>query len=222
MFSKSLFRLARPIARPAICQARLQAWKVPVLPIAAPMTRSFSGNYMINTKTLCDLIGSRYYPHNEEIDMIDSTLVKCFDENDKMLGEMTLREAFLASQSAKKDIVLRNARISPPVVKIMNYKKELLKRLFKKLGKDMKDKDLKTKSIRMATTISFHDLEVKKRQAKQFLSTHQILKFYMKVNIYDPENVQKGKMMLLNIAEDLKEDCKMVVSPIKDEEEASA
>lgn len=35
----------------------------------------------------------------------------------------------------------------------------------------------------------------------------------MKVNIYDPENVQKGRIMLLNIAEDLKEDCKIVVSP---------
>lgn len=43
--------------------------------------------------------------------------------------------------------------------------------------------------------------------------THEIIKFYMKVNVYDPENVQKGKMMLLNIAEDLKTDAKMTVSP---------
>jgi hypothetical protein len=43
--------------------------------------------------------------------------------------------------------------------------------------------------------------------------THQIIKFYMKVNVYDPENVQKGKTMLLNIAEDLKEDAKMTISP---------
>lgn len=39
----------------------------------------------------------------------------------------------------------------------------------------------------------------------------------MKVNIYDPENVQKGRMMLLNIAEDLKADAKVTVSPQKDE-----
>jgi hypothetical protein len=45
----------------------------------------------------------------------------------------------------------------------MNYKKELLKRLFKKLGKEMEDKDLKSKTIKLATTISFHDLENKKR-----------------------------------------------------------
>ena len=39
----------------------------------------------------------------------------------------------------------------------------------------------------------------------------------MKVNVYDPENVQKGTMMLLNIAEDLKGDAKMTVSPQQQE-----
>ena len=65
----------------------------------------------------------------------------------------------------------------------------------------------------MQTTASYHDIENKKRQAVGFLKTHQILKFYMKVNVYDAENIQKGCMMLLNIAEDLKADCKMTVSP---------
>jgi len=43
----------------------------------------------------------------------------------------------------------------------MNYKKELLKRLFKKLGKDVAQKDQKAKAIRLTTTISVHDLENK-------------------------------------------------------------
>ena len=159
------------------------------------------------------MIGSRYYQHNDEIEMNEDKMVKCFDENDTLLGEMTLREAQMAADSAKKDLVLRNQKISPPVVKVMNYKKELLKRLFKKLGKEMEDKDLKSKTIRLATTISYHDMENKKRQAKQFFKTFQILRFYMKVNVYDPENVQKGRMMLLNLAEDLKDDCKITVSP---------
>jgi translation initiation factor IF-3 len=59
----------------------------------------------------------------------------------------------------------------------MNYKKELLKRLFKKLGKEMEDKDLKSKTIRLTTTISYHDMENRKRQAKQFFKSYQILKF---------------------------------------------
>ena len=43
----------------------------------------------------------------------------------------------------------------------------------------------------------------------------------MKVNVYDPENVQKGTMMLLNIAEDLKGDAKMTVSPQQQEQKIS-
>ena len=38
----------------------------------------------------------------------------------------------------------------------------------------------------------------------------------MKVNQYDPDNIQKGRMMLLNLAEDLKEYAKVKVSPVKD------
>lgn len=40
--------------------------------------------------------------------MNDDKVVKCFDENDSILGEMTLREAKMAAQGAEKDIVLRN------------------------------------------------------------------------------------------------------------------
>lgn len=112
---------------------------------------------------LCDLIGNRYYPSNEEIELENNRFVKVFDENDTLLGEMTLLEARDAANAAEKDVVLRNIKTDPPVVKILNYKKELLKRLFKKLGKEREEGETKTKSIRLATTISFHDLENKRK-----------------------------------------------------------
>ena len=62
---------------------------------------------------------------------------------------MKFGEAFTLALSLKKDIVLRNHRVDPPVAKIMNYKLELLKKLFKKLGKDVGKKDEKSKSIRL-------------------------------------------------------------------------
>lgn len=66
-----------------------------------------------------------------------------------------------------------------------------------------------------------HDLENKKRKAVEYLKTVQNLKFYMKVNIYDEENVQKGRLMLMNIAEDLKEYAKIKVSPMQEAEGGS-
>ena len=67
----------------------------------------------------------------------------------------------------------------------------------------------------MTTTISLHDLDNKKKKAIEYLKNYSGLKFYMKVNIYDEENVQKGRLMLMNIAEDLKEYAKVKVSPME-------
>lgn len=72
----------------------------------------------------------------------------------------------------------------------------------------------KVKTIRLSTTISVHDLENKKKKAiADFKKENLILKFFMKVNVYDKENISKGKLMLLNLAEDLKEYARMKVSP---------
>ena len=126
---------------------------------------------------------------------------------------MKFGEAYTQALGLKKDIVLRNAKTEPPICKIMNYKLELLKKLFKKLGKDLGKKDEKSKSLRLSTTITVHDLENKNRKSIEFLKQFSTLKIFMKVNIYDPENIQKGRLMLMNIAEDLKEYSKVKVSP---------
>ncbi len=121
----------------------------------------------------------------------------------------------ISASVAKKDLVLRNAKVDPPVAKIMHYKMELLKRLFKKLGAQVKEKEAKSKTIRLSTTISMHDLENKKKKAIEYLKQNSAVKFYMKVNVYDDENVQKGKLILTNIAEDLKEYAKVRVAPMQ-------
>ena len=154
---------AQKIIRSGIVHQPIRHFNFDVSNIAGAFAGTSSKNRKINTKTLCDIIGSRYYQHNEEITLKEDKIVRCFDENDTLLGDMSLREANQAAEGAKKDLVLRNAKIDPPVVKIMNYKKELLKRLFKKLGKENDEKDLKSKTIRLSTTISFHDLETRKR-----------------------------------------------------------
>lgn len=102
---------------------------------------------------------------------------------------MTFSEALGLSVSLGKDLVLRNKALNPPVLKIMNYKIELVKRVFKKLGRDIKGADKKPKTIQMTSDISMHDLEFRKRRALDFLKSTNTLKFFMRVNVYDPENI---------------------------------
>lgn len=58
-----------------------------------------------------------------------------------------------------------------------------------------------------------HDLETRKRRAIDFLKQTSVVRFFMRVNVYDPENIQKGRLILLNVAEDLKEFAKIKVHP---------
>ena len=95
----------------------------------------------------------------------------------------------------------------------MDYKVELIKRVFKKLGKEVKGSDKKPKTIQMSSDISMHDLEFRKRRAIEFFKQTNIVKFFMKVNVYDPENIKKGRLILLNVAEDLKQYAKIKVHP---------
>lgn len=166
----------------------------------------------ISTKLLCDVSGTRYYESNEEIDFHGSQQVQVYDENNVNIGSMTFSEGYNLAASLGKDIVLRNAKTDPPVCKIMDYKVELIKRVFKKLGRDIKG-DSKPKTIQMSSDINIHDLEFRKRRAIDFLKQSSKLKLFMRVNIYDPENIQKGRLILLNFAEDLKEYASIKVHP---------
>jgi len=58
-----------------------------------------------------------------------------------------------------------------------------------------------------------NDLQNKKRKAIEFLKKNSKVKFYMKVNVFVEENIEKGKQMLMSIAEDLKEYAKITKSP---------
>ena len=72
----------------------------------------------------------------------------------------------------------------------MNYKLQLIKRLFKKLGKEQGEGDSgKSSILRLTTNIAMHDLENKKRKAIDELKNHSTMRFFMKVNIYDDENI---------------------------------
>lgn len=124
--------------------------------------------------------------------MDDHRVVRVYDEQDQLIADMSFEEAFSQAKAMKKDVVLRNARTEPPVVKITNYRKDLMRKLFTKLGENKakpQQKEQKVKAVHLTTTITVHDLENKKRKATEFLKQYTTLKFFMKVNVYDEANI---------------------------------
>ena len=44
-------------------------------------------------KTLCEITGTKYYQHNEEIEYDPLKVVRVYDENDVEIGDMKFGEA---------------------------------------------------------------------------------------------------------------------------------
>jgi hypothetical protein len=43
---------------------------------------------------LCDITGTKYYEHNDEINYTADKIVRVFDENEVLIGNMKYGEAF--------------------------------------------------------------------------------------------------------------------------------
>jgi hypothetical protein len=48
---------------------------------------------MLDVQTLCDITGTKYYIHNNEIMLYDEATVRVYDENDQLIGDMKFGEA---------------------------------------------------------------------------------------------------------------------------------
>ena len=103
------------------------------------------GQQMINVKQLCEMTGTKYYEHNDEIMMADHREVQVYDENDVHIGIMTLVQAKQQAKLVGKDLVVRNLKRDPPITRITDYRKELMKKWFKTLSKEFKSAQSKKK-----------------------------------------------------------------------------
>lgn len=178
----------------------------------------------ISAKLLCELIGSRYYPTNEEIELDPYSVVTVYDENDKLLGHKNLIDIQNYANEMKKDVVLRNNNVQPPVVKVMKYKIQLLKRLIKKLSKNSRpnksiaeEKERSTKFVLLSLNINNNDLQHKITKCKDYLSNFTNLRVAIKLESDDKNESFRATNLLKNIAKDLNEFGSVKVQPQLDQ-----
>ena len=161
---------------------------------------------LITNELLCNLIGSKNYQINEEIKLDPYTIVKCFNENDQFLGEKQLKDVFEEAKEINKDVVLRNDKLTPPIVKVMRYKIELMKRLLKKLSKnkDFKLTEAKTdKFISIPYNIDENDLITKVNKCTDLLKHFSHLQIGVFCDLKDKDQVFKANNILNHITDEL-------------------
>jgi translation initiation factor IF-3 len=130
------------------------------------------------------------------------------------LGVYQLNKALSIAQSLELDLVEISPKASPPVCKILEYKKFLYEQ--KKRDKVLKSKTSKiiVKEIRFGPNTDEHDYEFKKKHAEKFLKEGAKLKAFVFFKGRSIIFKEKGQILLLRLAQDLEEIGKVEQMPV--------
>jgi translation initiation factor IF-3 len=99
---------------------------------------------------------------------IKANKVRVIDEEGKNLGVFSLEEALRMAREHNFDLIQITDKVDPPVCRIFDYGK-FLYQMKKKEKEKRKEKGGETKGIRLGFNISEHDMEIRAKQAREFL-----------------------------------------------------
>lgn len=121
------------------------------------------------------------------------------------VGVYRLNKALSLARELELDLVEISPKASPPVCKILEYKKFLYEQ--KKREKSMKSKATKVilKEIRFGPQTDEHDYEFKKKHAIKFLTEGAKLKAFVFFKGRSIVFKEQGQILLLRLAQDLEE-----------------
>ena len=121
------------------------------------------------------------------------------------VGVYTLNKALNIAQGLELDLVEISPKATPPVCKILEYKKFLYEQ--KKREKALKAKSTKiiVKEIRFGPNTDEQDYEFKKKHAEKFLKDGAKLKAFVFFKGRSIIFKEKGQILLLRLAQDLEE-----------------
>lgn len=126
-------------------------------------------------------------------------------ENITEQGVYSTRDALKIAEEQELDLVMITENASPPVCRVVDYKKFLYEQ--KKKQKELKSKQVKVviKEIRFGPQTDEHDYEFKKKHAQKFLEEGSKLKAYVFFKGRSIIFKDQGQILLLKLAQDLEE-----------------
>ncbi|HYG52985.1 MAG TPA: translation initiation factor IF-3 [Flavobacteriales bacterium] len=118
---------------------------------------------------------------------------------------VSIREALKIAQEAELDLVEISPNASPPVCRIVDYKKFLYE--LKKKQKEIKAKQAKVivKEIRFGPNTDEHDFDFKLKHAKGFLAEGAKVRAYVFFKGRSIVYKERGEILLLKFAQELEE-----------------
>lgn len=117
-------------------------------------------------------------PANEEI---NSPEVRLVGPEGAQLGVVSIEDARAKAAEMETDLVMVAAKATPPVVRLMDLGKHVYEQRKKLAKQKVKGKGGEVKGIRIGFKIGEHDMQVRLRQAEQFLQEGHKVKVEMRL-----------------------------------------
>lgn len=142
--------------------------------------------------------------------------VRVVDENGRMLGVMSTREAVEKAREKGFDLVEVSPGAVPPVCRVMDYGKYKYEQSKKAKRAKRKQHVMHIKEIKIRPGIEAHDYSFKVNNARRFLESHNKVKFCLIFRGREVTHLDIGMNLLARVSQDLAE-VSAVESPPKKE-----
>jgi translation initiation factor IF-3 len=131
--------------------------------------------------------------------------VRVLNDKGEMIGILPIGEALKLAQEQEIDLVEVAPLAKPPVAKLIDYSKFLYQLKKKKKEEKKGSKTSETKQIRFGPFIGEHDLDIKIKKAKEFLTDGDKVKFAIRFTGRQMGHQNIGREKLEQVIEKLGE-----------------
>ena len=152
-------------------------------------------------------------PINESI---GAARVRLIDEDGSQLGIKATDEAREYAYGKNLDLVLVAAQADPPVARVMDYGKYKYEQEQKAKQARKHQSQVQVKEIKLRPKIGVHDYETKKGHVVRFLNQRAKVKVTIMFRGREQQHPQRGRDLLLRLAEDVKELGQIESPPLQD------
>ena len=138
---------------------------------------------------------------------INAPEIRVVDSEGNQLGILKTADALYRARQEKLDLVEITPQAKPPVCKILDYNKFIYaeKKRAKELAKKNREARTETKELWLRPVTENHDIQVKVRHAKEFLSEGDKVKFTVKFRGRELSYTEQGRILLESVLEMLGE-----------------
>jgi translation initiation factor IF-3 len=142
--------------------------------------------------------------------------VRLIDEDGAQLGVKETEEAREYAYGKNLDLVLVAAQADPPVARVMDYGKYKYEQEQKAKLARKHQSQVQIKEIKLRPKIGVHDYETKKGHVVRFLNQRAKVKVTIMFRGREQQHPERGRDLLLRLAEDVKEIGQIESPPLQD------